>query len=628
MPDQTYDFHFIPASLGLTQGENDSRRAHFRKQGPIKSLVRELGQNSLDAKAPGSNGPVRMVFELNDFPTESIPGIETLGLHIRASHETICSLTGPSKDYESAVSTLERNRIPVLRISDYNTTGLQGHENDTNSALAALTRTNGVSAKPRGKGGSYGIGAAAGTFNSRIFTTYWTTATAANPDETVLAARTDLATHTIGDERFDATGFFLNIEKQNEFEYMRTTAPLMGFDRRLEPGTDTFIPAYRGAETDPDLLEIRKCFVENFFAAIREGKLEVEGKTTKSTWILNAATLAAEIDDFPDIKPFYYALEQEPIIGSIDGLGEVKLFVNLDPTLSKRHHTLLMRSPLMTVTDYRPRSLPNYAAVFLCDDDSGNELLRSLEPPTHDDWVRDDPDFPQGKKLVKEIHAFIRQAIRSLISVKQGEEIEIKGLNELLPSSLGNPILDELPLSNSPSSLEEDNDTESATVHGDETPVPIEFRKRAAVRPRLRKPAVPGGEEDALVGNRSRKNASKRSEGGSKQSNGSEGPGGASVASLLNDMVCWFNTENESLRVALEAPVGTTGNLPLHAIGEQGVDDSYDLGISRVAEQLADHEVELEFSGNTILGLNFSNTEVKQLNVEFKEPRRLRLGID
>ena len=59
---------------GENKGINDSGVATFRGT-PLKSLAREICQNSLDA---AKETPVRVDFNVFTIPTETVPGIEAL----------------------------------------------------------------------------------------------------------------------------------------------------------------------------------------------------------------------------------------------------------------------------------------------------------------------------------------------------------------------------------------------------------------------------------------------------------------------------------------------------------------------------------------------------------------------
>lgn len=624
-----YGFHFNQSTLALTQGANDPRREYFRRHGPVKSMVRELGQNSLDARSNFAEGPVRIVFELKTVDATSIPDFDNLSAHILAANEATERLAGPNKDFQKAAQATKQRTVPVLRVSDYNTTGLLGNENDVESPLAALTRTSGVSAKPTGTGGSFGIGAAAGAFNSRLLTVFWTTMAENRPSEVVFAGRADLASHKIAGRNYDATGIFLDRDSKEAFKYLRNSNPFLGFKARTEPGTDTYIPAYVGADRDPDLLSIRNSFAANFFAAFRAGHLEVQGQSgDRVLWSLNQDSIGQVSAELDDVQPFYEALESDPIVGDVEGLGTVRLHVNLSPALTKRHHTALMRKPLMVVDKYEPRIRTNYAAVFICDNDEGNEQLRSLEPPTHDDWVRDDPDFPAGKRIVGALRKFIRDSIHELVATSQGDEIRLDGLKELLPSSLGNSNLDELSISDIPSPDSEDSTVESTTVHGDSSASGLTLRSSSFIKPKVRRPGDSRGSEDALGGNRTRRSGRNRSDGGSKRSTGGEGKGSHSIAGPEVEIEAWFDAKKKCFFVAVAGPAEASGDLMLCAQGDQGAEEAYDLQIRRVVEILPEGELELSFTGNTVNDVSLSKSKKETLlRIETASTRRLRLGV-
>lgn len=624
-----YGFHFSQSTLALTQGANDPRREHFRKLGPVKSIVRELAQNSLDAKSEASDGPVRIVFEIKEVRADALPDFDNLRAHIVAANEATTELAGPNKDLQRAAEATHLETFPVLRISDYNTTGLSGSENDVGSPLAALTRTSGISVKPTGTGGSFGIGSSAGAFNSRLLTVFWTTVSEDRPSEVVFAGRADLASHQIGRQHFDATGIFLDRDSTDAFKYQRNCGSFLGFEAREEPGTDTYIPAYVGADSDPNLWCIRDSFAENFFASLREGHLEVEAKSNNETlWELSQSNIAAVAADLDSVSPYFDALSSSPIEDEIDGLGKVKLHVNLSPSLGKRYHTVLMRSPLMVVNTYEPRIRTNYAAVFICDNQKGNELLRSLEPPTHDDWVRNDPDFPEGKRVVNKIRKFIRDSIHDLIATTQGDEVRLEGLRELLPSTLGNTDLEEIPLSDIPSENQFPGTAESSTVHGDPDAGERPPENKAVIKPRMRRPGDSRGIEDALGGNRSRPDGSKKGEGGTMRTKGGGNEGTHSIADSNVQVETWFNAKNQCFYVAVLSEEGANGSLTLCAQGDQGTEEDFDIGIEKVVEITANGDVELPFDGNTIHNLSLTPDKSEALlRVHTSGHRRLRLGV-
>ena len=139
---------FPPTNGGRADGYNDPGIAHFNGA-PLSSLARETIQNSLDAPGP-SNMPVHVSFELIDLPLKDIGGDE-LRSAIDACIREESGNTAAKKALEAAQLTLQKNNVTCLRVSDRNTTGLQGDK------WRKLVKMQGVSHKPdiEGAGGSH-----------------------------------------------------------------------------------------------------------------------------------------------------------------------------------------------------------------------------------------------------------------------------------------------------------------------------------------------------------------------------------------------------------------------------------------------------------------------------------------
>ena len=78
-----------------------------------------------------------------------------------------------------------------------------------------------------------------------------------------------------------------------------------------------------------------------------------------------------------------------------------------------------------------------FAGVFICDDETGNALLRSMEPPAHDKW---DPERnkDRGQEITDELISWIRGCLSSMKQLKQGGVLEIPELQKYLPYEDGN----------------------------------------------------------------------------------------------------------------------------------------------------------------------------------------------
>ena len=160
---------FPPTNGGRIDGFNDPGIAHFSGS-PLSSLARETIQNSLDARKSAEE-PVSVSFELIELSTDHIGGSELLSAVSSCRREA----DGDPKA-EPALLAMEkmlgRDRIPCLRVSDRNTTGLNGRH------WRALVKMQGMSfknAELQGAGGSHGIGKYA-PFTVSVLRTvfYWT----------------------------------------------------------------------------------------------------------------------------------------------------------------------------------------------------------------------------------------------------------------------------------------------------------------------------------------------------------------------------------------------------------------------------------------------------------------------
>ncbi len=144
-------WEFPPTNGGQEDGYNHSGITHF-DGAPLSSLARETIQNSLDAPGP-RGGSVHVSFELVELATESLGGEELLTAVAACDREEFDS-TKTEEALQTARETLKQDSVSCLRISDQNTTGLEGDRWRT------LVKMQGASHKPdtEGAGGSHGIG--------------------------------------------------------------------------------------------------------------------------------------------------------------------------------------------------------------------------------------------------------------------------------------------------------------------------------------------------------------------------------------------------------------------------------------------------------------------------------------
>lgn len=630
MTQSRFGFYFERAGLSAAQGAIDPSEQYFEGSRAEVSVVRETGQNSLDAVDP--NGIVRMEFELGEMPVGSVPGIQDLRENL-AQVEVATRTTQGHDRMEAALALARKNTVPVLRISDFGTIGLSGSEsmNAPTSPLSALTRGAGISANDGKRGGSFGIGSAVGPMASNLCTVFYTSLPRGESD-VVFAGYSRLATHEdsngilrVGD------GFYTDLNKVTEDFYYRRNPPQFGpFKPRTQPGTDIFIVGYRKAGEDPYLHNIRDAFVDNFMLAIHNGKLEVSGKTHGKDWHLDAGTLGTYADSHPESRAFYRAIrDPEPTVTVSERFGKMCLYINVDPDLSKTLHTITMRMPLMKIDTFRHTSIPaKYAAVLVCADPKGNKLLRELEPPQHDSW--DGGRASGGPAAVRELKDFVRKALRERVRERVGELVEIKGLARYLPTDAftvpekGNPARP---------GLGEGTDEETATVQGDpnsSSQPKLRHNKKVAVKVQQFGRTTTDG-DPATRGKNAGGSSTRTSGGGDLPGNGEPGKGRTRISAGQVRFRSWSAPSSggrTTLRVALTAQGDVQGDIELITLGAGGAPEpDYTLPVLSAQIVVNGTRENVEWKGNVFKDVQLVGGQTTRLDIELAAGHRYRLDV-
>ena len=120
-----------------------------------KYIARESLQNAIDARS--GKKPVRVEITLLDFCTEDIPGPAELKQRMQAC-EAYWNDPKAKAFFSGAKKLLQAKTIPILKISDFNTTGVTGSDKDKEGNWFNLVRSSGSSSKGGSAGGSFGIG--------------------------------------------------------------------------------------------------------------------------------------------------------------------------------------------------------------------------------------------------------------------------------------------------------------------------------------------------------------------------------------------------------------------------------------------------------------------------------------
>ncbi|MES2216601.1 MAG: hypothetical protein V4481_04880 [Patescibacteria group bacterium] len=419
-------WYFPSTDHGENDGFADSLLEYFQGDHE-KYIAREAIQNAVDARLDYSK-PVSVVFERYSIPTSSLPGHVELLSCLKRCLVFVKNQEKAENFFEAAISLLKGKELPVLKISDFNTKGLSGGDQEVEGNWYRLVRAAGTSSPKGVAGGSFGIGKGAPIAASCLRTVFYSSIN--DKDELVCQGKARLVSHHDDDlDVRQGVGFY----GVKGYEAIRKANFVPDIFRRTQRGTDIFVMGYK-SEADWQHKLIRSV-LHNFWLAIFHGNLEVTVKDG-SELIITKDNLreCLETYDAQDAKFFFEAVTMSPQIfeQELKHLGKVTLFVKKEDHYPGK--VLMVRTPKMLVQEkgYRVLREP-YAGVFICENDKGNKILRDLEPPAHDKW--DYARSPKGLVALRELDVFIKQSLKTMAESLTSEPEDIPGLDRYLPDS-------------------------------------------------------------------------------------------------------------------------------------------------------------------------------------------------
>lgn len=413
-------------------------------------LARESIQNIVDAKDPEVNGPAIAEFKLSTISAKSIPDVNRLMDIFSACwrYEKLDNGEG-TEFFKQAYDLMHNNKtIHILEISDYNTTGLYGTEDDREGAYYKLMRISGSSNKGTGKGGTYGLGKGA-YFRPSLFRTIFVSSIWGD-NQPVFQGKLRLVSHELEGELKQGIGFFVYPSIRNE-----EVIPEMF--KRTEKGTSIFIVGFE--ETINWQKKMMESVLQYFWLAILEGKLEVKIENTVVNTqnieeIIKEYFAEEKIFDKDNPIPYYKAYTEGQVIHKkLSTLGHVELRIFLQKDFPRRIE--YFRNTGMVIQNKKHQSGKGFAGVFICDDTE--ELLRKMEDPTHSKWSKDVPitNDPQEKRLYadaeKELGDFIENSLGGLTSSVETTTSTIKDIDKYFCAPADDNDMDKL---GSPESIE------------------------------------------------------------------------------------------------------------------------------------------------------------------------------
>ena len=400
---------YFPDNKGGQDEGFENQGINQFKMSPYGKLAREIIQNSYDAKIKGENKKVKVEFRLVKMDKKRIPNLESIRESIDASAEYFPETERLEKFRQVANEKFESDTIDVLKISDYNTTGLVGIEKRINSAWYGLIKSSGNSTKSGISGGSYGSGKHAAFvfsyFRTILYGTY------VEDEGYAFQGKSILCSHKKDGVVKSNIGYWGNITEE-ECKPIRNQESMDEFYRRDETGTDLYIIGAK-LEKEEWVENIIYSVIENFWKLIIEDKLEVSIVNNEQTINIDSKNIRAlaqmgkeenaRIDEH-DIFNAYKFIElndsiEEVRYGSICDENDVELKIAKLPQYPEKK-ILKMRDTEMKINIFSPRKRPvNFIGILIATGEELNKQLRESEPQTHDSWNADNIEDEEYRKL-------------------------------------------------------------------------------------------------------------------------------------------------------------------------------------------------------------------------------------
>ena len=288
-------------------------------------LVREAIQNSLDAR--DGDAPVRVRFAFGGGGNALRSGeAQRYLVGLREHIEAVARAdAAPAAEPAAALSVAEESAIyearntldqPMtwLAVEDFGTTGLQGSvdakwfEGDS-SDFCGFFRSNGISPKGAGAGGSWGLGKWVFP-DASIVNAYLGATQRKGEDRYLLMGMAMLRTHHIGEgddpPRYPPYGYFaahseasderwfpLPVDSDSDPDSALTVLGDFRLERMDGPGLSVVVPYPKEELTGG---AIARAVVTQYFLPIVRGDLEVEIAEGERAWRIDAASIGGEVD--------------------------------------------------------------------------------------------------------------------------------------------------------------------------------------------------------------------------------------------------------------------------------------------------------------------------------------------
>lgn len=454
---------------GAFEGWNDPGVQTFRSN-KLKSLAREIVQNSIDAKL-NNDKPALIEFRLEYFDRSMVPGLDELRDRLQAISDGDGEHEGQLQQAEiaEALACASLQKVPFLLISDSNTTGMPDSEDRNRSALHRYIKAVGSSGGSQDRAGSHGLGKAAPIATSPLRTIFVSTLW---QEQSSINARYQGRTRLMSLADHEGVSSGIGFWGTNNYEaFHNIPDPLFEWLKRETSGTTLGVPGFTSGSNDWESV-IAGYIASEFFAAVHRNTLAVTITNNtipgRKTLVLNAKTLDDhkrffdnryiqeaisnashdQNDVLNEAKHYYSCIsgQQSDVIREtfdISGLGKVAIQLRVKDGLPRKL-CLIRRN--MKITDNLsaprgrggmwkqvPSKIRDFCGVVEVLSSEGERIIREMEPPKHNDLSIDnmpEKSQKQGKQIYQELSVALRAIIEKYASSEVAETRILSELSE------------------------------------------------------------------------------------------------------------------------------------------------------------------------------------------------------
>ncbi|WP_127360888.1 helix-turn-helix domain-containing protein [Actinacidiphila soli] len=471
-------------------GREFGNAAAFAFDADLAVLAREATQNSLDERLDTTQ-PVRVRFTLHELSGEHLSSFlsalkwEQLEAHYEAASESRQKVGRVLA--EGLREMQETNSLLLLRVDDYNASGLTGPEYEDGRFAAVVRRQLDSHKSSDRAGGSYGLGKATLWATSRLgLVLINSTLSESHEGRTTrrLVGRLDLPWREVNGSPYAGPAWLGEADTEKDFEGVsrswwadEKTASELWLEREsAAPGTSFLIVGAHDAAGDADSLQemhdkLSAALADNFWAAMtagssanamleasvctmRNGSLVIPERRVdpreRHSALVRALRAYLDHETVPELTASEeVAYARVPlVVPPLRNTGRqakgvehqaVLLVTSADDEDQQHSRLVCMRGSRMTVMTRRPRDLgigvDPFQAVLLAgyatgegteDVHAAEAFLRASEPPEHDRWGTTDEltaTYPGASRRLTEFRAAMDSALREIVGRRPTRDV-------------------------------------------------------------------------------------------------------------------------------------------------------------------------------------------------------------